>query len=802
MRSITFRASATATARLPRIPALGLAPGTVVPWLSARGLGMRATTALLVRTPEPQSDGNASKQRARDVEPSVDGESLRNAILEKLRGADGERAVQEYLEERFENDVVPFNTITLCAGFDDDFHSAKYESAVRALKPKCPLVKPAQYLDDHLNNKSRGIDFVMCHRDGSLAALHDCVPSPSSRVNTRASPKRNLVVMAAIRGAGKTTLLKCWLGRDQYALCQIGRVLVMEPTMSWCRALVDQYRDKAAEEDVFVVKLIEAHLRDIGCLGDGESLPHCGTVEDAYREWETLTAVKFGVTADWKQRERDRHGAAAVKDYDFRPLIAIDTCEYFAGKKHGTRTHQDGSAYNLLEAMVSVLPSERFVVAFGTRASVASTLLWQTHVNTIRLGDDVLEPLPFREALSYYKTTDPHGLREEKCMIHDKTFWVVHKLTGGVPRLLDEANTLSTTSVLSMLGQFHQLFMDRVFHAAAKYYGAVVRDGTAGVPHLAAATMASLTRWDDWPLQVPRERGARPEGFSLEDAVELSVGVREGSRLKVPPVFAWSLPDGDVEKVTGVPSLQLSSIACPLPEEAVQSAQAPAISRGRPYERLMVHALLCRYVLARWKRQADAAIVDADWVPLRQLLRSPGLEAAAQRDAALASLLDSWEVNLSAGLVGDDAEPPAADRATFDGFRGRGDRCLQWNQFLGSAHHDAYLWGRKATSAGGAAHRVIALQMRHGHARSGDELRSQLLESRASKATVPLLLSLHGGGASPATVLVSQQRKFDRGANVVRDGDTFLEVSTEHLCDSTVVWALSISNLPAAMLDA
>ena len=213
--------------------------------------------------------------------------------------------------------------------------------------------------------------------------------------------------------------------------------------------------------------------------------------------------------------------------------------------------------------------------------------------------------------------------------------------------------------------------------------------------------------------------------------------------------------------------LDLQKLCIPFdPYDVVISHHKPATQRGKPYEVQYVQSLVARYYLLVRRRPLEGG----KWVPLTELLGYP----------ANAAVLRNWKVDLSGGIsVPRDKE---AVRPV--------DHTVTHNIEFSTAHHDTYLFARRG---GSEEPSFIALQLRHGAAKTASELEPQAPRKKKPRTTkvaseqnlVPCLLSVRNGEAS--IVITSEQPNLQTLAST----ESFATVDGTRIARDAAVYALT-----------
>lgn len=573
-------------------------------------------------------------------------------------------------------------------------------------KVTLPPMDVEQFLSSRINNCGMPGTMKLAEREQFCKAIVNAVKEnekwptfqqlPSQRPSIASSPKPSLIYRISLRGSGKSQALK-FLGATTFAdRVARGRLLVI------CGSKLRVFPKQPV---AFLCYIIAEHLREV--LGD-ERIPKQITVEAAVE--------------DWIQRTSDRFNFCSEDGVKFCPLIFIDTCETFVNIKVTTMKHANRLPYNLMEAVASKWIPNLCIVALGSSGVIApgaDAKLFATHVNLFRitapLGALTLDG--FKQARQYW------GLKRS-VPTTEFGLQIAHWFAGGIPRLLIEAcKPMNDEVEIATIGNCWAALITKFLENVRSLYGNVALDAHPK-EHLVYVLLASAVRWrmDDTsndpsnsfvPLPQSEDRKSQdpPKSPRFSDFTAGEVLVKDGE-VHVAPSLVYVLLQHSLPSLPL--KVELRPLFLPFDVTKVGMSSAQETKRGRPFEEMAVHAILGRYLLilnhshvivpkADVKRLND----DGLWVPLSRLLNMKENECG--KDIAGIS------VNLCGGLLNPDAEVKAAE------FLTKFPKSLVWNVNVTGSRHDALIHGRRGSGKEG----VVALQFRHGNAKTVKELKRQ-----------------------------------------------------------------------------
>jgi hypothetical protein len=421
--------------------------------------------------------------------------------------------------------------------------------------------------------------------------------------------------------------------------------------------------------------LIRMHVSSVTGREQDES--SYSNPEMAYASWIRETSEYFGIPA----------GMANVE-----PLIVLDTCELLALDNHKTLRHKmSGTPYTLLEAFCLAVPSPHRIFAIGCNAMISTDEVFLTMARVTKLP--ALAPLT--EA-GYVLASESWKSKVDKDMQTPLHHWA-----GGLPRLLRLAHqplaqAVSVSLARGCLSAFERCFETYQSAAQTDYKLKDERLAHAYACLLASSTKARVS--GKIAVDPQWSKGSIAE-CTYDEAAMLSIGAYDEAtcRFTLPPI---TLSDQVVSRMKTCPILP-SQLHPFLAGDVIKHfGKHSDVERGRLFEKPFMYAVYARYLLVHLRNRKK------QWVPLAKVF-----EGALHPDQI--AFVVQYEVNLSGGVV------PAKGQAYGDATK----HALTY--VGGSAHHDAYVWCRKA---GGGPAFAAPLQLRHGQPKAKSALVRQLGE--------------------------------------------------------------------------
>jgi hypothetical protein len=579
--------------------------------------------------------------------------------------ADIEQAVRPHLKSK--DTSLEYVTLSFALGIGDlETIKAVLAAAVKPPQPK--EVNIEEFLTLHLNNLIDKATMKLQERKDALQLLDTAL------LEFPGSQKRLVVICYSPRGSGKTQLVKWFLATRRSDAMKCGRVIV-RCCDKGRRGWMQQVKDGNVDEGLCA--LILMHVSSV--TGRAQDASCYLTPEMAYASWIRETSEYFSIPA----------GMANVE-----PLIVLDTCEKLALDNHKTLRHETTKKpYTLLEAFCLAVPSPHRIFAIGCNAMISTDEVFLTMANVTKIP--ALAPL----TEAGYALAVRKSWKQE---VDDDVRIPLYHWAGGLPRLLRLAHKPLFTSDTVTLACGSLCAFERCFDSYQSKAQTLYKVSSERLAHAYACLLASSTkaRVSGTIAVDPQWSKGRIAACTYDEAAMLSIGSYDEAtcRFTLPPI---TLSDQVVSGMRTCPILP-SQLHPFLTGDVIKHfGKHSDVERGRLFEKPFMYAVYARYLLVHLGDRKK------QWVPLAKVF-----EGALHPDQI--AFVGRYEVNLSGGVV------PAKGQAY-------GDATKHTLTYVGgSAHHDAYVWCRKA---GGGPEFAAPLQLRHGQPKAKSALVRQLGET-------------------------------------------------------------------------